>query len=240
MELSNGQRCHRMRVRKCIFLGTVSAACSLGTSSCYVSPAARPLSPLHRGKAQGNPGLTRRHLVSAVAIASVFSPPRRVVASSAKSIAATLSREDRVLSQAEQTLKEGKKLEEEGLLLEAQESKVLGQPDIASEELLERKEEKLTQKIRVAEKKILKEEEELELGRSELQTAEELIKKKVLEVEKEKLTLQQEFDRLKKEEEEILASEERLNQDMRTRRDRAPRVFNIIPALQEIFRLGEE
>jgi len=236
MEPHSGRRRRRVRVRTFFQLSAMSA-CSLGASHAYVAPALR-LDRLHRANADlspTGPGLARRYLASAVAMASVLSSTRKVSA-----VPKSISQEDKALVQAERTVKQGRKLEEEGLLLEAEESSVLGEKDVSKEEQLERKEERLTLKIKDTERKLLKERADIERGLNDLRTEEELIKKKVEEAEQEQKTLAEEYTRLQLEEEQLLASEDRLNQDIfRQRRDRAPRVFNIIPAMQELFKVDK-
>eukprot|EP00435_Cladocopium_sp_Y103_P059807 s467_g21.t1 len=138
------------------------------------------------------------------------------------------------LRKAQDTVKMGKTLEEEGVKVQEEERETIGREQIELDMKLEKKEAVLEERVRRTERLLQQEEKELddELPAIEREAAGE----KVKQIKNERQEVEAERERLRMEELEIRQSERRIDEEVRRlRRDRALRVFNVLPAFKVLL-----
>mmetsp|Transcript_88948 Transcript_88948/g.108808 ORF Transcript_88948/g.108808 Transcript_88948/m.108808 type:complete len:184 (-) Transcript_88948:108-659(-) len=171
------------------------------------------------------PRTAKRRKVAVVAIIAAL-----ITFTGLKARSAEAKNFEESLRKAQDTVKVGKTLEEEGGELEEEERQTVGRQQIDLDVKLERKEALLEQRVKQTEQLLVNEEKELD---DELPTVEreagDRIKNERMEVEAER-------ERLRAEELQIRQSERRIGEEVRRlRRDRALRVFNVLPAFQVLL-----
>eukprot|EP00437_Effrenium_voratum_P013069 CAMPEP_0181447550 /NCGR_PEP_ID=MMETSP1110-20121109/26680_1 /TAXON_ID=174948 /ORGANISM="Symbiodinium sp., Strain CCMP421" /LENGTH=190 /DNA_ID=CAMNT_0023571667 /DNA_START=89 /DNA_END=661 /DNA_ORIENTATION=+ len=143
---------------------------------------------------------------------------------------------DESLQKAEAVVAQGKNLEQEGTNLEGQEKSTISKQNPDEDEILEREEKVLEDRVRQTEYLLAEQEEVLDKRLSNLEVNKALANR-VQKVQEEKESLRLERQRLLNEEQDLRRSEFRLEEEARRlRRDKAIRVFNIVPAFQFLFR----
>mmetsp|Transcript_102689 Transcript_102689/g.143121 ORF Transcript_102689/g.143121 Transcript_102689/m.143121 type:complete len:194 (+) Transcript_102689:65-646(+) len=151
-----------------------------------------------------------------------------------KARSAEIANYEESLRKAEDAVKMGKSLEEEGGKLQEEERATIGRQELELDVNLERKEAVLEERVRKTERLLQEEEKELD---NELPAIErEAVQEKVKKIKDERQEVEQERQRLSLEEVEIRQSERRIDEEVRRlRRDRALRVFNVLPAFQVLL-----
>lgn len=141
-----------------------------------------------------------------------------------KSLSDALGAEDDELARAASDIELGKGLDEETRKLQARELSVLGSEDVDAQQRLESEETELEDKINDVEQRLSKEEELLESQRAQLLREEAAILKKASEIQRREQDLLQEQASLLKDKNQLERSKLRIQDSLRSRRDRAFRL----------------
>jgi len=146
-----------------------------------------------------------------------------------------LGAEDKELQRAEEEIKRDQRLEGQSENLQEREREVIRKQDEDAESKLEVEEEALQARMTEAEKRLNEEAASLEQERAQLLKEESRILKKTQEIQQKEEELLQEQSRLQQNKERLVRSEGRLQDALKSRRDRAPRLGAVVDVMQLIF-----